>query len=80
MFFLFAESVIDASQYSLGVGTSYLIEVTVIPIILFIISLLVSYFILNKMINNLVTEIDLLVKKSQSLLDDDLDIKIPEYK
>lgn len=41
------------------------------------ITVLISYFILNKIINNVVSEIDLLVKKSQSLLDNDLDIKIP---
>lgn len=50
-----------------------------IPISLFFVSVLVSYFILNKMVNTLISEIDLLVKKSQSLLDNDLDIKIPEY-
>ena len=80
VFFLFAESVVNSNEYSLGVGTAYLIETTLIPFGLFSFSVLVSYFILNKIINSLVSEIDLLVKKSQSILDNDLEVNIPEYK
>ena len=80
VFFLYSNLFVDINQYSIAVSASYLIEVIVIPISLFFVSALVSYFVLNKMINALVAEIDLLVKKSQSLLDGDLDVRIPEYK